>query len=87
MLKKAKISEDTVMLPHHTYAWYEAVDDNEIAEGRNIRMKRITTDVLLCGPTTMEQVKAGINDTQDTLLLEIDLPKIFVMSVLLMLLV
>ena len=67
-----------MQLPYHLYQWMEAVDPEDILAGHNHRLKRVSCDILMCGPTTLEQVKAGINQTQDRLKVTINLPKTFV---------
>ena len=60
------------MLPHHSYVWQEAVEEG------NLRLKRVTTDILMAEPTTMSQVKVGvIGENQDTLKVSIKLPQTF----------
>lgn len=77
LLEKATItSEDSVMLPHHTYVWREATPDDAVHDFSNIRQHRVTTDVLLCGPTSLNQIKVGI-PAPDTLAVEIKLPETY----------
>lgn len=67
-----------MQLPYHVYEWMEAVDTQDVLNGTNHRLKRVSCDILMCGPTTLEQVKAGINLGQDHLKVTITLPKTFV---------
>jgi len=74
LLEKASVStEDMVALPHHTHMWREATADDSVSDFGNARQHRLATDILLCGPTSLNQVKVGI-PKEDTLTVEIKLP-------------
>lgn len=51
-----------VMLIHHHYSWFEAIPPDEEREGGNIRLKRLTIDLLLPGPTTLAQIRAVVSE-------------------------
>lgn len=78
LLKKVRIADDKMQLPFHVCQWDEALDLDDITTGINVRWRRVTCDVLLCRPTTLDQIKAGISTDQTKVSLEIDLPKTFV---------
>jgi hypothetical protein len=61
LFKDLNIVEKVIMLPYHTYSWMEAVSEDDIALGTNLRLKRITCDILLCGPTSIDQVQAAVS--------------------------
>jgi hypothetical protein len=65
------------VISHHVYVWKESVHPEDIEEGQNIRLTRVSCDVLLCGPMTIDQVKACIKPNQTTLKLATWLPKTF----------
>jgi hypothetical protein len=48
------------MLISHCFDWYEAVSHEEVLTGTNERLHRLTLDVLLPGPTSMEQIEVTI---------------------------
>lgn len=56
-----RIDEDDMLL-YHYYSWFEAISPDEEQLGGNIRLKRLTIDVLLPGPTTLDQIKAIVSD-------------------------
>lgn len=60
--KTPKKIDDDEMLIHHYYSWHEAIAPREEETGGNIRLKRLTIDLLLPGPTTLEQIKAIISE-------------------------
>lgn len=53
---------DGEMLLFHHYTRQEAIPSDDKALGANIRLKRLTIDILLPGPTTTDQIKAVISD-------------------------
>ena len=77
LLEKAKVTDDD-MLPHHVCVWKEATNDDAITEFSNRRETRVAADILLCGPASLEQVKAGFKNKVDNVLcVELRLPKTF----------
>lgn len=48
-------NNDDMILLHH-YSWYEAIALEEERMGANVRLKRLTVDILLPGPTTLDQI-------------------------------
>ena len=66
-------------LPYHVYTWPEAVPDEDIEDGSNEQLNRITIDILLCGPTTDEQIRAKVTGPkQDVVSIEINMAKTFI---------
>lgn len=49
------------MLIYHHYTWYKSIDPNEERDCGNIRLKRLTIDLLLPGPTSLNQIKAIVS--------------------------
>lgn len=49
------------MLIHHYYVWDEAILPEDERLCANIRLRRLTIDILLPGPTTLEQIRAIIS--------------------------
>ena len=83
-LKVSKAAEDDddnddmkICLPHHLYSWHEAVTEEEEANGAKIRMKRLTLDVLLPGPTDEEQVECLIVDDGSKVRVKIKMPNTY----------
>lgn len=50
---------------HHSYVWTEAVSRDDITANLNIRLTRLTVDVLLFGPTEMNQVEVQVDTEKD----------------------
>lgn len=50
------------MLVFHFYDWYEAVPREDVLAGTNVRYHRLTLDVLLPGPTSLDQMEVDIID-------------------------
>ena len=69
-----------VALPSHTYIWEEAVPEEDVETGVNIRYTRVSTDVLLPGPTVEAQVKVIVKDDFKTLEITLELPKTFIQA-------
>lgn len=67
-----------VAMPNHTYVWEEGVPEEEVEDGTNVRLVRVSTDVLLPGPTMENQVKVKVLDDFKTLEVSVQLPKTFV---------
>ena len=63
------------MLPYHLYQWKEAV--SQLTAGTNMQLSRLTCDVLLCAPMTLDSVKCSISDDQKVLEIQIKLPSTF----------
>lgn len=57
--------QDEMLLYHH-YTWHKAIPPEEEQLGANIRLKRLTIDVLLPGPTSLSQIRALISDDGKT---------------------
>jgi hypothetical protein len=76
----AGIKINKMALPHHVYAWKEAVTEDE-EDHSNIRLTRASCDILLPGPTSLKQVEGKVGGPPyDDLAMEIALPKTFVNS-------
>ena len=56
------LADEDDMLIHHQYSWFEAVPPAEEAAGANVRLKRLSIDILLPGPTTLAQVRGIVSD-------------------------
>ena len=63
-------SSDDKMLIYHHYDWWEAVQTNLINMGRNQRLRRLSMDVLLPGPTSEDQIELLVKDDGNTLYLK-----------------
>lgn len=48
------------MLVYHWYTWEEGVTQAAVVQGINMGLRRLTVDVLLPGPTTLEQLECSI---------------------------
>ena len=55
-----------MLLCHHC-VWHEAIDPDHENAGANVRLKRLTIDVLLPGPTTLDQIRCVVSDDGKTL--------------------
>lgn len=53
-------NEDEMLIYHH-YTWYEAILPAEEHARGNIRLKRLTIDLLLPGPTSLDQIWAVVS--------------------------
>ena len=60
-------NEDDDMILYHMYSWHEAIDANEEMSGNSLRLKRLTIDILLPGPTILDQLKAVVSADGKTL--------------------
>lgn len=69
-----------MFLPNHSYVWKEAVPEEDVKDCTNVRLTRVSTDVLLCGPTALEQVKCRILHDQTSLEVTVDLQETFCAS-------
>ena len=49
------------MLIHHMYVWDEAIAPEDESSGSNVRLRRLTIDILLPGPTQLSQIRAMIS--------------------------
>jgi hypothetical protein len=54
--------DNTMNLLHHFYTWNEAVPDDDQEAGRTMRLTWLTVDVLLPGPTGVEQIEVQVED-------------------------
>ena len=66
--------EEGIMFLHYTYEWYE---DELLGQKYGVRMrakKRSTTDILLFGPTSLEQISAAVVPPGDFVHVVIDVP-------------
>lgn len=66
-----------VMFLYHYYVWREAVPEDEVASFSNVRLKRLTIDLLLPGPTSLEQIEAQIMEDQKTVKIKYKPPATF----------
>lgn len=60
-LSHADVEEE--MLIYHSYSWMEAVLPDEERNFQAIRLKRLSIDILLPGPTNLNQVRSIILPT------------------------
>ena len=58
----AGLGDDEDMSLHHHHSWHEAIPPDEEQQFQNIRHKRLTIDVLLPGPATLDQIRAVVSD-------------------------
>lgn len=55
------VLDDDDMLIYHYYAWDEAIPNDEEQMGVNVGLRRLTIDILLPGPTILEQIRAVVS--------------------------
>jgi hypothetical protein len=58
------------MLIYHHYDWHEAVSHEDVLLGNNEHLHRLTLDVLLPGPTALEQVEVMVPDDGNKIVLK-----------------
>jgi hypothetical protein len=54
--------DNTMNLLHHHYVWNEAVPEDDQESGRNLRITRLIVDILLPGPTSVDQLEVQVED-------------------------
>lgn len=59
--------EDEDMLIYHQYTWHEAIPADDERNNFNVRLKRLSVDILLPGATHLEQVRLAVSDDGTTL--------------------
>ena len=66
--RKRKAEDDVgfMQLPTLVYEWDEGVSQEDIDEGYE-SYHRVTADMLLPGPTAIDQVKCWVTDTKDAI--------------------
>jgi hypothetical protein len=52
--------DNTMNLLHQYYIWHETVPDNDQEAGCNMQLTRLTVDILLPGPMSVEQIEVQI---------------------------
>ena len=78
--KKFKVENDgALVLPFLVYEWREGVQDEDIDEGYDC-LHRVTADMLLPGPTSLQQLKVKVADTKDCIEGEFTPPGTFLSS-------
>lgn len=80
LLKQLNLSDDEMIFPNHTYTWHEAVSSEDVDRQMNVRLQRVSLDVLLPGPTDMDQITLKIQPDQKSLKIVYKLPKVFLSS-------
>lgn len=68
------------MLIGHYYQWMEAVDHSTLLGGMQVRLERLSVDILLPGPTSLSQVECEIIDNGTTLQLSYTPPVVYFSS-------
>ena len=68
------------MLIYHMYSWREAVPEQEVQLRSNIRLKRLSVDVLLPGPTTLSQIEAQVLESQNKIRIKYKPPDTYLSS-------
>ena len=69
-----------MIFPHHVYTWEEAVSSEDVERQINVRLNRLSLDILLPGPTEINQLKLKISKDGKSLKILYFLPKIFLAS-------
>lgn len=65
------------MFIRHMYAWDEAIPPADEQAQSNVRLRRLSIDILLPGPTDMSQIKAIVNMTATKLNMTYSPPQTF----------
>jgi len=61
---EADDADDFAMIIFHSYDWVEAVTEEQVARGL-LRKRRLMTDVLLPGPTVIDQIEVIVDSDHD----------------------